>query len=36
MTAGAGVTASAEYDEGSGITSVAITAGSGNVSWSKA
>jgi hypothetical protein len=36
ITAGAGVTVSSEYDEGSGITSVAITAGSGNVSWSKA
>jgi hypothetical protein len=36
MTAGAGVVASAEYDEGSGITSVAITSGSGTVSWSKA
>jgi|DEB0MinimDraft_10_1074344.scaffolds.fasta_scaffold01332_10 hypothetical protein len=36
ITAGAGVTVSAEYDEGGGITSVAITAGSGNVSWSKA
>jgi len=36
ITAGAGVVISDEYDEGGGITSVAITSGSGNVSWSLA
>lgn len=36
ITAGAGVVISNEYDEGGGITSVAITSGSGTVSWSKA